>query len=84
MIRLWTIGHIGKTLNETIIPSKEYIEKIKSLIEESREKEVYDMVVGPDIKCQIISSDADDIILEPVLINGEWLYRKIPTAYIGK
>ncbi len=52
-IRLWKLGN----LEHKITPSKESIEKFQELLKDITEDGVKDIVWGPDIQCEIISTD---------------------------
>lgn len=49
-VRLWNLGHIGATPKESIIPTKELVNKVRNILQNNVGGGTLDLVWGPDIK----------------------------------
>ena len=63
-IRLWKLGHINhENLSNSIIPTKDMIEKLRQILTEEVKGGVLDIVWGPDIELEIFQyPDEEDVI----------------------
>lgn len=68
-ICLWRLGHLDKeNVMNSIIPSRDQIERLKNLINNNKDNGVLNIIWGPDISLEVMEVNEVDInhyIAEP-------------------
>lgn len=72
-VRLWTVGYIGDSPNNSLIPTTAMINKVRNILANNVGGGVIDMVWGPELQVKEISTQAHNFLgkakYEPVLSN---------------
>jgi len=83
-VRLWTLGHIGDTPQNSIIPTKAMINKVRSILANNVGGGTIDLVWGPDIKFTETNSEIHRFLgkakYEPVLSS---IYEGLGVPFIS-
>lgn len=78
-VRLWTLGNIGDSPQNCILPNEEQIQKLRDIlsgIESHNNKDgTVDIVWGPELKLTCEEGTVDTILIPAKEENGEMLYR---------
>lgn len=73
-IRLWRIGHIDLEGSSTILPTREALDQLRSLInkESMREDGIMDIIWGPELSLDVVTHpDVDDEVVDLIEFFGE-------------
>lgn len=83
-VRLWTLGHIGDSPQNSLIPTSAMINKVRNILANGIGGGTLDLVWGPDIKMQESSTNVHQFLgkakYEPVLSQ---IYEGLGVPYGG-